>query len=302
MFVRIASAAVGIPLAALIVFGWGGALLPSVVGILAIIGVHEFYRGVRRLGMQPAEWAGWVACIVFIIVRAQYDAPHGVFPLYQIAHFATTILAIVFLAALILDLRKPGRAPIRNIGATALGAFYAGWLMSYLIPLRQFDIGPQFHPPLKGLAIGWLDTHSYGAWLILFLLLVTWACDTGAYFAGRAFGKRKLAPAISPGKTVEGAIGGVVGSIVVALLAGGLAGFPMWARPGIGIVIAAASMVGDLVESAMKREIGIKDFGAIMPGHGGVLDRLDSLLFSAPVLYHIMWVCFLTGVFGYGPR
>jgi phosphatidate cytidylyltransferase len=282
MAVRIASAAVGIPLAILMVFGWGGVMFAPAVGILAIIGAYEFYRGARRLGAEPLAWLGITACFLMVVSA-------GALPAGVLTRLPSLVLALLFMAGLLVELLRPQRAPIRDVGATVLGAVYVGWLLSFLVLLRNLTgQGPPFQPPLTHLGLTWLDTGSYGAWLVLFLLFVTWAYDTGAYFAGRFLGKHKLAPAISPGKTIEGAAGGIVGSVVVAYLAGGFMAFPVWTRIAAGALIAVMAMIGDLTESAMKREIGIKDFGAIMPGHGGVLDRLDSMLFTAPTLFYFL--------------
>lgn len=125
--------------------------------------------------------------------------------------------------------------------------------------------------------------HAYSPELLLFLLLLVVAADVGAYFSGRRFGKNKLAPRVSPGKTWEGVIGGVVGAIVVAAI--GLSWFNVPALPfmGLSVVVIFASIVGDLTESLFKRHAGVKDSGSLLPGHGGVLDRVDSVTAAAPV-------------------
>ena len=154
------------------------------------------------------------------------------------------------------------RAPAR-VGVAVLGAAYPGLLLSALVRLRQLDRG------------GW--------WIIL-ALVVTWFNDSGAYFAGRAFGRRKLFPRISPSKTVEGALGGfagsVVGAIAVKLLF--LPALPLWGAAVIGLGGAVLGPLGDLSESMLKRAFGAKDSGRMLPGHGGMLDRIDALLFNAP--------------------
>jgi len=127
-----------------------------------------------------------------------------------------------------------------------------------------------------------------GEWLIFFLLLVTWASDTGAYIVGTLYGRHRLAPTISPKKTVEGLVGGLIGAIIVAYAA------RWWFLPEfsgldclvLAILLTITGLWGDLTESAMKRSVGMKDSGRILPGHGGMLDRLDSLLFTAPVFYY----------------
>lgn len=119
---------------------------------------------------------------------------------------------------------------------------------------------------------------------VLFLLLTVWACDIGAYFAGRAIGGRRLAPAISPGKTVSGALGGLAAAVLVGAAAARFWSAPLATCAVIGFLIGVASTVGDLGESWAKRRCGVKDSGRLIPGHGGVLDRLDGLLLAAPVL------------------
>jgi phosphatidate cytidylyltransferase len=134
-------------------------------------------------------------------------------------------------------------------------------------------------------------TADKAAWLVMFVFLSTWACDTFAYFIGRKWGKKKLIPRLSPGKSVEGSIAGFAGSTIIALLAGTAIHIPIIHSLFLGMIIGVLCQAGDLVESAMKREIGIKDFGAILPGHGGVLDRFDSLLFTSTATYY--YACFL---------
>jgi phosphatidate cytidylyltransferase len=284
MLARIASAAVGIPLGILIVFGWGGVMLAPVVGLLAIIGVHEFYRGARRQGSEPLVWLGSAACFL-IVMCACYPLDSGRLRVFSL------VLALFLITGLLVELFRPQRAPIRNVGTTVLGVVYVGWLLSFFVSLRYLTgQGTPFEPPIAHIGLPWLDIGSYGAWLVLFLLLITWACDSGAYFTGRFLGKHKLAPSLSPGKTIEGLFGGLTGATVISLLTGGWVGFSIPERVVIGLILGLLSVIGDLAESAMKREVGIKDFGAIMPGHGGVLDRLDSLLFAAPALYFFVLI------------
>lgn len=161
----------------------------------------------------------------------------------------------------------PLEQSLRNGAMTLFGVLYLGLTLSALSMTRLL---PQ------------------GEWLIFFLLLVTWASDTGAYYVGTLFGRHRLAPTISPKKTVEGLVGGLIGAIIVAYVA------RWWFLPELsgldclilGILLTITGLWGDLTESAMKRSVGMKDSGGILPGHGGMLDRLDSLLFTAPVFYY----------------
>jgi phosphatidate cytidylyltransferase len=135
-----------------------------------------------------------------------------------------------------------------------------------------------------------------GEWLVLFVALVTWAGDTGAYYAGSLWGRHLLAPRVSPKKTVEGLLGGLVLSVLAALLARAwfLPDFSLADALILGVLLTGAGLLGDLSESAIKRSAGVKDSGGILPGHGGMLDRLDSLLFTAPTFYY--YVALVRGV------
>jgi len=224
------------------------------------------------LGARPLAPLGWLACPALALAPLVIDL--------QIAVLLELPLFLL-IVGLIWELFRHERAPVRDLGATILGVYYVGWLFTYLVHLRLTP-GVMVEP--RG---GWFEVNSLGARLVLFAFVTTWACDTAAYFAGRTFGKHKLAPTISPGKTIEGSVGGLLGSVVIALLVGGLAGFPMSARLVLGLAVGVFCQLGDLCASAMKREMGIKDFGAVIPGHGGVLDRFDSLLFVAPVVSYL---------------
>ena len=179
-----------------------------------------------------------------------------------------TLLATLICAISIpLFHRSPLEQNLRDSAMTVFGVLYLGLTLGMLSMTRLL---PQ------------------GEWLIFFLLLVTWASDTGAYYVGTLFGRHRLAPTISPKKTVEGLVGGLIGAIIVAYVA------RWWFLPELsgldclilGTLLTIAGLWGDLTESAMKRSVGMKDSGGILPGHGGMLDRLDSLLFTAPVFYY----------------
>ena len=171
------------------------------------------------------------------------------------------VLMIAFADALIFE-ENLARAPQR-VGLAVLGVAYPGLLLSALVRLRQLE---------------------RGEWWIILALTVTWLNDTGAYFAGRAFGRRKLYPRISPSKTWEGAIGGAAGSILGALIVQQfwLPRLPAWGAALVGVGAAVLGPIGDLSESMLKRAFGAKDSGRLLPGHGGILDRIDALLFNAP--------------------
>jgi phosphatidate cytidylyltransferase len=157
-----------------------------------------------------------------------------------------------------------------------VGMVYIGALLSAFVLLR--DLGPQVRVVPFRLA-------DRGAWLILFVSVCVWASDTCAYFVGRAVGRHKLAPVLSPNKSIEGAVAGLLGALLVGAAFGYWIHMPTRDGVVIGLLAGILGPLGDLFESALKRELGIKDFGSLMPGHGGALDRIDSLLFVIPVAY-----------------
>ncbi len=175
-----------------------------------------------------------------------------------------------------IEMARRERAPLVNVGATLFGAIYVGWLISHLVVLRQ----------IPGNIILGSHKMEVGAVLVMFTFVGTWACDTGAYFVGRFYGKTKLAPKLSPNKTVEGSVGGLLGSLVVSPICGYAIGLPLRHSLALGLIFGVLCQLGDFSESSLKREFGIKDFGSIVPGHGGVLDRFDSLLFTGPAAYY----------------
>lgn len=157
-----------------------------------------------------------------------------------------------------------------DMAVTVFSSLYVGWLIAHLLYLRQLPSG--FH-------------------FVVLVLVSTWSTDTFAYFVGMNFGKRKLAPVLSPNKSVEGAVGGVVGSVFASILIGYLnPQMPITGYAVVGILIGTIGQIGDLAESALKRMAGVKDSGNIIPGHGGILDRFDSLLLTAPVAYYFIKV------------
>lgn len=178
---------------------------------------------------------------------------------------AALLLTVVVLTSLIVLLVRPSAERALVGWAMSLGlALWIGALMQFFLPLRR------------------LPTDFPGFWVIG-LLGLSWVCDSSAFFVGRAIGRTPLAPKISPKKTVEGALAALVAPALVAPLLGLTQGLPPLLMAGYGLAIAAATILGDLVESMIKRRTGVKDSGVLIPGHGGLLDRMDSLLFCAPV-------------------
>ncbi len=279
MLVRILTGLVGIPLAFFLIFAQTGVPFAVAMGIISILGAMEFYRGVRKIGARPVEWAGLLAVLFFAISATTFryadrTTVGAIFP---------TALTLLLIASFCVEMIRTDRSPILNVGTTVFGAIYVGWLISHLVILRGVVLGSGDTVPT--IAVGPLHPEV-GACLVMLTFLSTWACDTSAYFFGRAFGKTKIAPKLSPNKTVEGSIAGLLGTIVVASIAGWVIHLPWYHGLAMGAIFGILSQLGDLSESSIKRELNIKDFGTIVPGHGGILDRFDSLLFTGPAAYY----------------
>lgn len=271
MLTRVLTGVVGIPIAVILVFWRVRDALPFTiaVAVFALLGTLEFYGVTRRKGARPVEWAG-LAAVVLIIWAARSEQLRGSGVL--VPGVFTLLLVLSFAVELI----RQNRSPVTNVGATLLGAAYVGWLFAHLILLRDM--------PGRLTVAG--RASDAGAWLVMLVLASTWTCDTVAYFIGKHYGTRKLAPSLSPGKTVEGSVAGFVGALLMAVIVGTIIGLPAQHSLALGVIFGIAAQVGDLWESAVKRESGVKDSGRIIPGHGGVLDRFDALLLTAPAAYY----------------
>jgi len=245
------------------------------VAVFCIIGVEEFYHAVRRQGAMPSDFLGYVACIIFQLAAWRRAGS-------KLDPYLPALLCLLLLITLLVELAKKQQKPILNIGATLLGAIYVGWLFSYLTLLHGLNTlpGPNtiVRPPIQG--------TTQGEWLVVFVTAITWMGDTGGLFVGYLLGRHKLAPNISPNKTWEGALGSVCSGLLIAWLLARWIDFPMPHALILGALLAVFGLVGDLCESSLKRDLGVKDFGVLFPGHGGVLDRIDSILFTAPLAYY----------------
>jgi len=273
MKTRILTAAIALPiLIASIVLP---AYFPQTVWLFVAIaafalaaGLFEFYSLTKKLELKADPGVGYVWAAA-LFVGFLFDAPAKQPELIMVTLSAFVIALLVSQA---FRFRKDFSKMLTGIGITMLGVLYVGFLGGFLVSMRVgFETSPN------------LSTHLLG-----FFFLVIFGSDAGAYLAGNAFGKHKLVPSISPGKTVEGLVGGLLAAAVFAALAT-FWFFPelpyQWSIP-LGIAMAAVGVLGDLAESAMKRAAGAKDAASVLPGHGGLLDRLDSLLFNAPILYY----------------
>lgn len=266
--VRVAFAVPAIALS-LWVLWLGGWVLATVVAILGVLGTREVYDFARREGIEPLEWIGFVAAgaaplaTYWVKSYAEWE---------PVVYVSALWLLVVLVVA---DARGPERRPLEAVAVTVFGSLYASALLSFLVAIRH---GPHS------------DAHPRGSVALVVLpLAATWVCDTCAMAAGALFGGPRLAPVLSPRKTWAGAIGGVVGALLTALVYGPLVldrvalHLSTAQLVAVGALVAGAAQVGDVTESLFKREAGVKDSSALIPGHGGVLDRLDSLYFVVPV-------------------
>lgn len=270
MLMRFVSGFIGIPLLIVLVFVKNGLPFILGVGVISVIGLYEFYTGIRRTGAEPQEWVGLASAFLFLFVaRHEFNTRGFSLP---------GVLTLFVIATLTIELLRENRAPAKNLGSTYLGVVYVGWLFSYLVAIRSIE------GTFRVNSVPW--NIPTGAWLVLFVIFAAWAADTGAYLVGRKWGSHKLAPNISPGKSWEGMWAGFGSSVAMSILMGAALDMPWVHRLILGIAIGVSSLVGDLAESLIKRDIGIKDFGSILPGHGGILDRFDGLLFAAPLFYY----------------
>ena len=277
---RVLFAVVAAPLGIVIVF-YGGAALAALLAIVSALGAWEFFRIARASGLTPIEDIGIpLAGVVPLFVHARY------LRLYEppLSGMAVAVLAIL---SITIFTRGVSGKPLGAAASTVFGVLYTGGMLSFGYAIRYHDyVIEGVRVPLASLAV------ASGGLLLLLPLLLTWASDIGAFFVERAFGERKLMPSVSPGKTVAGAIGGLVVTVIVGWLYTRFVLAPTtqlaFVRGGVfifGFLVSVAAQVGDLAESLLKREAGMKDSSHIIPGHGGVLDRFDSLLFVLPVSY-----------------
>ena len=273
---RVLTALWGIPL--LIAAIWFEQPLPWFTVLIAIWGVlafHEFYRLVSGSKKFPLPYFELLLTLFFIISRNK-ELLDVIEPSFDI-NLITLILLALLVQPLLWNWFFPqwhkGMSFI-SVVLTTVGVLYAGWLLGHLVALRGLDDGRNW---------------------VFFALFVTFASDTAAFFVGRALGRHKLASAISPGKTWEGAIGGILGAIIVSLfftLNTALALPLNWGQAVLlGLLVSIFGQLGDLAESLFKRYTGVKDSGSVLPGHGGFLDRMDSVVFAGTVVYYyVVWV------------
>jgi phosphatidate cytidylyltransferase len=267
---RVATAAVGLPLIVLAVW-FDHPWFTVLMGAAALAGTYEFYRMAGLDRRERLLYLG-LAWSLSLVLSHQYRHSHP--------HLLPLIITAAIVISLLCSLRRPSGEKAFHKWAWAIaGAFYVGWMLGYWLSLRGLQ-------PLEA-----------GRNWVYLALLTTFANDTGAYFIGRARGKHRLAPTISPAKTTEGALGGLACSVIAAVIIATVLnlmapfGFGYWQIILLGLLIGVFAQLGDLVESLLKRSTGLRQSGDLLPGHGGVLDRFDSLIFVGPLAYYyVIWL------------
>lgn len=256
MFIRIISALLAIPLLVFTVFK-GGLLLKIAVFLLTLKAMDEFYNAFYNIGIMPHKKIGFISILFMFVITLK----SGTMNLVILWFFISILLVLLH------NLLKKDSDVIAS-SITLIGICYIVFFIYHIIFIENYN--------------------QYNV-LIWMVFISAWATDTFAYFTGYFLGSKKLCPSISPKKTVEGAVGGIVGSVLSSFI------FAYYVIPEviihcmfIGFIGSVFGQLGDLTASIFKRQAGIKDYGKIMPGHGGVLDRFDSILFTAPVVYYYM--------------
>ena len=271
MATRVLTALVGIPVL-LAAIWWSAPWLTILVVLAAVLGIRELYR-LHHSAASPLPVFLGALWVTAFILGGQVAS--------DLNEFLITCLGIfsggVFIAALWFIAVYQGRDFVSTLAYLLGGPVYVGFLLAHTLLLRELG-----------------GSGDLGRNLLLFALLVTFATDTGAFFVGRIIGRHRMAPGFSPNKTWEGALGGFVLAVIAGPALGLLLdlGLERWQHAAIGATVGVASQVGDLLESKLKRISQVKDAGSIIPGHGGILDRLDSLLVSIPTVYYLVALVF----------
>lgn len=275
-----AISSVGVVLVAIVPALLGSPVYSIVIALVALGALYELYRSFQRIGVRPSTWSGTLILVALFII-AGTDAP------FLALMGAMTAYTLVSLAQHLV--KKDVQGSLTDWVFSLSGVLYVGFTMMHFVLIRRIQ-GPS--------EAGWVEEAdsligdggaSLGlAWLLV-VLVTTWLTDVFAYLIGRQWGKTKLIPHVSPGKTRAGAVAGIVAGTLTGGIAGVVFGLPVpfAIMLIVGAVISLGAMIGDLCESMIKREIGIKDMGSIIPGHGGLLDRIDALLVTIPLTYYL---------------
>jgi phosphatidate cytidylyltransferase len=264
---RVATALAGIPLAIYLINS-GGLLFTLAITLLALIAWHEYYRMLAYKQVNISYSLGIVSTLL-ILGCSWLGNSQELLMVLTVSVLISSSLAIFGGSAF----------SLHNVAFTISGIAYIALPFAHLLLLRLTDTSMY-------LPSNWGGSLSAGAVYLWLAFIGTWTNDTFAFLVGSKWGKRKLCPSVSPGKTVEGALGGLIGSVLGIVAFGSIYGLPLFHLIIIGFLVGITAPLGDLTESAIKRYTGVKDSGRLLPGHGGVLDRFDSIMFAVPVVYY----------------
>lgn len=268
--IRILSSIVGLGL--LIVALINKQVFSGTIFLISLAALNEFYNTLSKGGYKPVKIPGYISCLPLLFIslnKNQGGLYRRMTEAVGTTYLITAFFFIILVALLLTIVFFNKKYSIVDIALTAIGMMYIPYLLSFISLTRNLERGEFF------------------IWLIF---IGAWATDTFAYFTGISIGKTKILPEISPKKTLEGSIGGFIGSILALLIYGVFAGrnyidIPLYHYGIMGALSGIISQLGDWVASAIKRNVKVKDYGNLIPGHGGILDRFDSILFVAPVIY-----------------
>lgn len=289
---RVAVVLLGVPVAAAAMY-WGGWVLGVALAAIAAGGTLELYRLAGHSGIRPFALPGALAAGLLVLIAASRPEPVLTTPLLW------SLVLVLLLAAAVAAIFTHGVSghPLQAVAVTVAGALFTGGTLAYALYLRHMPVDPAVLAGAGPERAAWV-----GRAFIAYPIVLTWINDSFAFFGGRRWGRRKLAPAVSPGKTVAGALAGLVGTVFLGAVYAGLVfqrwlDLPIGLAAGVGgaVVISVIAQLGDLAESLFKREAGVKDSGRIFPGHGGILDRFDALFFTIPAAYWYLALVLRTG-------
>jgi phosphatidate cytidylyltransferase len=272
LLLRVVMAVIFVPLFLFVSYK-GGIPFFLYVELLILFGMGEYFNMVKSCGQKTYRKTSTVFALAL-----------GALFFYAPGESAEMLILLLFSLLLLLLilwlLSRDSKDSLEGVGLSLLGVFYIGFLFSHQILIREI-------PSVTG------GNEMSGWYYLLFPYFIVWTSDTSAYFVGKFFGKHPLAPVTSPGKTVEGAIGGIVCSIILALIYQSFVPEYIFLKDALilGLLVAIVCQLGDMIESRIKRETGVKDSSSFIPGHGGVLDRYDGILVSVPVAYYyFIWI------------
>jgi phosphatidate cytidylyltransferase len=284
---------------------YGGLFFVLFVLAIGLLALHEFYGMAKAKGAAPQTWTGMagLTALHFAFFHEQiqnfilpFFIDSGGIALLMKLQLVVTVLFLFLTLVMLIELFRNNGSAFLNAGATIFGVMYVGIFLAALTGIRElfgaefpYHLAIQFFPDASLLTDDSIrsTTYAWGGWTVISLLVSIWMCDTMAYFGGLSMGKHKLFPRVSPNKSWEGAVWGFIGALVTMLI------FQHYLLPYlkvhqavvIGVIIGLFGQIGDLIESLLKRDAGVKDSSSLIPGHGGVFDRFDSLIYVSPMLY-----------------